>query len=290
VFPMPQALLTFADCETSLRKLADVNGDGQEDLISFTASGVAVQLLTNSGLTSPEIWTRAYTSETGGWDIVNRHPVILADINGDGMADIVGFGGNQVLVALSTGSRFLPLEAWVNGYGYNLNGGNWKIDRHPRVLADVNGDGVRDIVGFKENGVHVSLSISNGFMEPQKWLSNYGYDHGWFTDKHPRLLGDVNGNGRDDIVAFGDNGAYVSLSTGSSFLEPQLWIDEFGYEAGKWRVDSHRRYLRDVNGDGKLDIVGKRDNTIYVSLSDGSRFSPPLVDLNLDNTVWCIFD
>jgi hypothetical protein len=35
--------------------------------------------------------------------------------------------------------------------------GGWRIDRHPRLTADVNGDGRADIVGFGNAGVWVSL-------------------------------------------------------------------------------------------------------------------------------------
>ena len=282
--------LDVTACETSFRKIADVNGNGQNDVINFTESGVAVQFSTDLGLTSPVIWARAYTEGIGGWDIINKHPVTLADVNGDGLADVVGFGGNQVYVSLSTGKEFLPLEVWVNGYGYNLNGGNWKLDRHLRLLADVNGDGMSDIIGFKDDGVYVSLSTGSNFTEPQKWLNRYGYDQGWFTEKHHRLIGDVNGDGQGDIVAFGNDGVYVSLSTGSSFLEPQTWINEFGSEINGWNMNSHNRFLVDVNDDGKMDILSERDNLVYVSYSDGSRFLPPVVEDYSSNDLRCTFD
>jgi hypothetical protein len=42
----------------------------------------------------------------------------------------------------------------VRNYGYNAGG--WRVDRHPRFLADVTGDGRADIVGFGYAGVYVS--------------------------------------------------------------------------------------------------------------------------------------
>ncbi len=47
----------------------------------------------------------------------------------------------------------LPTQ-WVSGFSFAA--GNWRVDRHPRFLADVDGDGKDDIVGFGEYGVWVS--------------------------------------------------------------------------------------------------------------------------------------
>jgi hypothetical protein len=39
---------------------------------------------------------------------------------------------------------------------------------------------------------------------------------GWASqDRYPRQLGDVNGDGRDDVVGFGEAGVLVALATGT---------------------------------------------------------------------------
>jgi hypothetical protein len=44
----------------------------------------------------------------------------------------------------------------VRNFGYNAGG--WRVDQHPRFLADTTGDGRADIVGFGNAGVYVSRS------------------------------------------------------------------------------------------------------------------------------------
>jgi hypothetical protein len=39
---------------------------------------------------------------------------------------------------------------------YAFNAGGWRVDQHPRFLADINGDGRADVVGFGNAGVYVS--------------------------------------------------------------------------------------------------------------------------------------
>ena len=62
-------------------------------------------------------------------------------------------------MALSTGHGFQRAQVWYREFTYQ-NGG-WRVDRHPRLLADVNGDGKADIVGFGNREVYVALSANS---------------------------------------------------------------------------------------------------------------------------------
>jgi hypothetical protein len=264
------------------RTLADVNGDGLEDVVGFGNAGVYVSLSSGDDFAAPSLWVASYGYDAGGWR-VNRHPREVVDVDGDGDADIVGFGNAGVYVSLSTGSGYTSPALWVANYGYSAGG--WRVTKHPRELADVNGDGKQDIVGFGDAGAYVSLNTGSSFTAPALWVANYGYGAGgWRVAKHPRELADVNGDGKEDIVGFGDAGAYVSLSTGSGFTAPALWVANYGYSAGGWRVNRHPREVVDVNDDGKADIVGFGNAGVYVSLSTGSGFTAPA--LWVDNFGW----
>jgi hypothetical protein len=75
----------------------------------------------------------------------------------------------------------------------------------------------------------------------------------------------MTGDGRADIVGFGNAGAYVSLNNGNgTFQAPQLVAGNFGYNAGGWRVDMHPRFLADITGDGRADIVGFGNAGVWV--------------------------
>jgi hypothetical protein len=71
-----------------------------------------------------------------------KHPRMMADVNGDGRDDVVGFGsGRRLSFPLRPGTRFNAPSMWVANYGYYANAGGWRVDKHPRMMADVNGDG-----------------------------------------------------------------------------------------------------------------------------------------------------
>ena len=54
----------------------------------------------------------------------------------------------------------MPVTSVVDNFGFNAGG--WRVDRHPRFMADTTGDGRADIVGFGNAGVYVSRANADG--------------------------------------------------------------------------------------------------------------------------------
>ena len=89
--------------------------------------------------------------------------------------------------------------------------------------------------------------------------------------KHPRFLADLTGDGRADIVGFGDGGVWVSLNNGNgTFAAPKLVVTNFAYTAGGWRVDKHPRFLANLTNDHSADIVGFGNEGVWESLNSGN--------------------
>jgi hypothetical protein len=248
------------------RFLADLTGDRRADIVGFGNAGVWVALNNGDGTFQPPtlaVENLGYVA--GGWR-VERHPRFLADLTGDGRADIVGFGNAGVWVALNNGDgTFQPPTLAVENFGYVAGG--WRVERHPRFLADLTGDGRADIVGFGNAGVWVALNNGDGtFQPPTLAVENLGYDAGsWRVERHPRFLADMTGDGRADLVGFGNAGVWVALNKGDgTFRKPSMIVKDFGYIAGGWRVERHPRFLADLTGDGRADIVGFGDAGVWV--------------------------
>ncbi|MHA7287976.1 FG-GAP-like repeat-containing protein [Arthrobacter sp. MDT3-44] len=245
---------------------------GHASIVGFGDAGVWVSLNNGNGtFKAPVKVVDNFAYSAGGWR-VEKHPRFLADVTGDGRADIVGFGDAGVWVSLNNGNGTFKAPAKVvDNFAYSAGG--WWVEKHPRFLADVTGDGRADIVGFGDAGVWVSLNNGNGtFRAPAKVVDNLAYSAGgWRVEKHPRFLADVTGDGRADIVGFGDAGVWVSLNNGNgTFKAPAKVVDNFAYSAGGWRVEKHPRFLADVTGDGRADIVGFGDAGVWVSLNNGN--------------------
>ncbi len=184
------------------------------------------------------------------WTPTPELVVLNGDFNGDGLDDLVFFHRNssgkqgRVEVALNSGGKFNPPLVWHNSF---CNGAEIPL------VGDFNGDGRADVVSFVRGtgsdptvgDVHVGLSTGSSFVA-QKW-------HNWFCigDETP-LVGDFNGDGRDDIATCTRGTApkvYVALSGGSSFQGTAvLWHENFC-------PGNAIPLVGDFNGDGRCDLA-----------------------------------
>jgi hypothetical protein len=255
------------------RELADVNKDGFADIVGFGESGVYVALGTGNGsFGTPSFKLAAFAPGAGGWNSETTYPRELADVNNDGMADIVGFGQDGVYVALATGGgSFGPSSFKLANFAPGAGG--WSNnDKFPRFLADVNGDHMADIVGFGQDGVYVALATGGGSFGPSSFkLANFAPSAGGWINQtnYPRELADVNNDGMADIVGFGQDGVYVALASGGGNFGPSSFqLANFAPGAGGWNSDTlYPRHLADLNHDGAADIVGFGQSGVYDALN-----------------------
>jgi hypothetical protein len=163
----------------------------------------------------PTFELAAFGTMAGGWSSDDTYPRALADVDGDGKADIVGFGADGVYVSLAAGGGHFAMPTFELA-AFGSNTGGWTSqDLYPRTLADVNGDGMADIVGFGADGISVSLATGGGhFASPTFQLSLFSPDAGGWTSDNtfPRQLADISGDAKADIVGFATNGVWTAPS------------------------------------------------------------------------------
>ena len=284
--------------------LADIDGDARADLVAFVNDGVYVAYSQGDSF-SPFVRQTTAFSGKDGWDH-DHHPRFVADLNSDGKSDLIGFASSGTYVALSTGTGFINKGKVLTGFGKDRYHNTYD---YPRTLADVNGDGAVDIVGFAAGGVEVALgkgdgnfqvlgnSYAGGVTAATPVLADFGYAQGWRGEKHVRTLADVNGDGRSDVVGFKDDGVYVALAkplsanthtasiygreytyqTHALFNNKIHQLRAFGYRAGGWRVDKHPRLVVDVDGNGSADILGFSNGGVEVATNRFNGQLPSLV-------------
>jgi hypothetical protein len=240
----------------------DFNGDGRGDVVTFVrgnTNDVYVALSNGSQFGSPQFWNDFF-------GLVGEIPQV-GDFNGDGKDDILAFTmnpNNHVFVGLSNGSSFASSQLWHGLFG--LNG-------EVPMVGDFNNDGKDDIISFTKsvnnNTVWVALSNGSQFGTATQWSSFFA------PGTEVPLVGDFNGDGFDDIIAFTRGSTadvFVALSNGTTFDAPSKWSDFFVQNAEIPRVG-------DVNGDGLDDIitfVGGQNGDVFVALSNGSSFGGPI--------------
>jgi hypothetical protein len=165
-------------------------------------------------------------------------------LTGDGKVDVIGCGGAGVYASLNQGNgTFGPVNLVVNNFG---TAQGWKVDQHPRYIADLTGDKRGDIIGFGEAGVYVSYNNGSpsGTFQPAKLvINNFGVAQGWQVGKHPRYVVDLTGDGCADVIGFGENNVYVAYNDGKGGFGPvKTLVNTFSFADG-WAVDKTVRYL-----------------------------------------------
>ena len=257
-------------------QLADVNGDGLLDELysgkewdtscnCFTQAS-HVWLNNGNGFTLDSSWIIPEPFLDAAWADAGTK---IADINGDGLADILStkyflVSGNwqpDNKVYINNGSGWaldtswvlpVPLQAWV---GFAVDGGI-------RVF-DVNGDGLPDIISAPYTGnTAVYLNNGNGWTQNTNWVmpARFMFNN---TQLQATDMADVNGDGLMDVIFSGyewnvgcncftqANHVWLNNSNGwtldSSWSIPEL-LEDIGYNDVGTR-------LADVNGDGLTDIL-----------------------------------
>jgi hypothetical protein len=234
--------------------------------------------------------------------------LVIGDF-GQGQQIVVGAPGDTVDVAPAVASG----SAYVLG-GFTTTAQEYRIDQvgmvyggNPPTLrslsaavvghqsfcvgqeqcrtGDINGDGRADLITFVRDTStslrgDVWVALANGtaseearFGAPQKWHDDF------CLGQEQCEVGDVNGDGLDDIVTFVRDATpafrgnvFVALSNGSSFGPTRRWTDYFC-------VGDEQCRLADINGDRRADIVTfVRDTNpdlrgnVWVKRSTGSAF------------------
>ena len=219
----------WTDMNTFPRFLQDVNGDGLPDIVGLYNNCIYVSLNTGSGFPlDAACWLAggAFAPSTG-WTDMNTFPRFLQDVNGDGLPDIVGLYNSCIYVSINTGVGFRSAACWLTGGAFAPSTGWTDMNTMPRFLADVNGDGLPDIVGLYNNCVYVSINTGSSFKSAACWLSGGAFTNTtgpWpGNNTTPRTLVDVLGTGRAGILGVNNQGIFVAPS-GNGSPAPDLLV------------------------------------------------------------------
>lgn len=250
------------------RLVGDINGDRLADVVGFGEQGTRWALGQPDGTFELARATLAAFGREQGWTSQDRTPRMLADVNGDRMLDIVAFGEDTTWAALGRKRGVGFAEPRVMSFDLGVASGYTSQEVFPRLVGDVDGDGLADVVAFGRGGVGVAKGRpGSSFGGLGLVLGSAGGGQWPSQNDTPRMLGDVTGDGVDDIVGFGDNGTWVATGQpGGVPALPRQASVHFGWSNGWGTQDGFPRLLADVNNDRRLDVVAFGDHATGTAL------------------------
>lgn len=197
-----------------------------------------------------------------GWRADRDWEVFRGDFDGDGVTDLVGHertvGEWSILTTINGQARTYPLDGLRPS----------PICEHSTV-ADLNGDGLDDIVGLTEGGEWwAGLSDGRG-LRRKKWGV-------WPASRPPShvVAGDFDGDGRKDLAAYDTvGGRWVMLFSRASGFE---LLDAAGSETPRPASVA----VADLDQDGRSDLVLlASDRSVHVGrvTTSSLRFSAAVV-------------
>ena len=275
----PVAPETYTGASPVALSIADVNGDGFNDIVSSNFLSGDVTVFLGNGNGTVRIPTIGYA--TGGSP---HSPALVADFNNDGKAD---------LVVLDREFNFVYLQGYGDGTFrsamnyYALRGNGYRPNGVGIATGDFNGDGIPDVVIGNSNdsaatGITVFLSNPDGSLRPGV---SYGSSSKNYELEHV-AVGDFNGDGKLDIAAADFYNGVIQIFTGNgdgTFQVGSTYATDSAAGANALGL-----VAGDFNGDGQLDLAvinnhGTASANVGILLNDGKGGFKPVVNYPLSN-------
>jgi hypothetical protein len=267
--------------------IGDVDGDGFPDIVALgmqtftpdgSSSSVEALTLLNHKDGSFAAAQAGEVSAVPGYLLSTYSSVKLADVNGDGHPDLVFVGAeafsSTLFLAVAPGGtdnifhNVLPSlpTSQLTGYGISALGSSL-------ILKDIDGDGTVDALFQEGSDVFLAKGHGSGtFDAPASVLSSLGAPQS-------ASFADLNGDGFLDAIVYVNAVTSIYYGTANGQFSSTPVQMPGGARATLGVGDRQVPEPADIDGDGKLDLLGLDTDTgeVGIYLNSATGFHTPQV-------------
>ncbi|MDY0963279.1 VCBS repeat-containing protein [Massilia sp. CFBP9026] len=242
---------------TRLLAVGDLDGDGQQEIVATSPSGIAILKLTGATLTP--LMVADNVARVGDWslDTVNDQFGPIADYDGDGSDEILVSSAWGVGILKLAGGTLQTCMMAPNGTRF----GGWVLDTSLNRFGpagDYDGDGRAETLVTSAWGLAL-LKLTGGTLDAPMMQPSGTRFGGWLVDGGANRFGpaaDYDGDGKVELLVTSAWGIGILKQAGNTMTSSMLAPN--GTQFGAWLLDSScNRFglAADYDGDGRDEIL-----------------------------------